>query len=284
MKKSINAWTFPDSYTFKDCLEAAKTAGFDAVEFNLDKDSSVSLHSFKLSTPDRVIGEVAETAKKLGVAIASVSSSLHGNIWTRCKAEDIAYAQSVLEKQLFIARMLGADGILVVPGGMADGILLSEARENSIKNLRAALPIIEKYGIKVGLENVWNGFFLSPYDMVSFIDEIGHPLVGAYFDLGNMVAFSESAFWADVLAGKVVKVHVKDFKRNNGRINSGGEFCQLCDGDVNFERVMPILKRGGFDGYITSEVFKGDLDMSDEDYFKLISKGEDKIIGYYENA
>ncbi len=284
MKKSINAWTFPDSLNFEDCLIAAKKAGFDAVEFNLDRETSASAHSFKLSTPDSVIYEVAELVKKHGMKIASISSSLHANIWTRCSEQDVSYAQSVLRKQLFIAKALGTDGILLVPGGMADGILLSEARANSIKNLKAAIPIIEEFGIKVGLENVWNGFFLSPYDMVSFIEEIGHPLVGAYFDLGNMVAFSESAFWADVLAGKIFKVHVKDFKRNNGRINTGGEFCQLCDGDVNFERVMPILKRGGFDGYITSEVFKGNLDMSDEDYYKLISEGEDKIIGYYENA
>ena len=284
MKKSINAWTFPDALDVEACLVAAKEAGFDAVEFNLDRESSASAHSFKLSTPAEVIYEVAELAKKHGMAIASISSSLHNGIWTRTSAEDVQYARDVLRKQLFIAKALGADGILVVPGGMADGILLSEARERSLANLKAALPIIEEFGIKVGLENVWNGFFLSPYDMVSFIDEIGHPLVGAYFDIGNMVAFSDSVFWTDVIASRTFKVHVKDFKRNGGRINCGGVFCQLLDGDVDFERVMAILKRDGFDGYVTSEVFKGDLDMSDADYYKLISDAETKIIEFYNKA
>ena len=284
MKKSINAWTFPDALDFEACLVAAKEAGFDAVEFNLDRETSASAHSFKLSTPDEVIYEVAELVKKHGMEIASISSSLHSGIWPRTSAEDVQYARDVLRKQLFIAKALGADGILVVPGGMGDGILLSESRERSLANLKAALPIIEEFGIKVGLENVWNGFFLSPYDMVSFIDEIGHPLVGAYFDIGNMVAFSDSVFWTDVIASRTFKVHVKDFKRNGGRINCGGVFCQLLDGDVDFERVMAILKRDGFDGYITSEVFKGDLDMSDADYYKLISDAETKIIEFYNKA
>ena len=52
MKKSINAWTFPDALDFEACLVAAKEAGFDAVEFNLDRETSASAHSFKLSTPD----------------------------------------------------------------------------------------------------------------------------------------------------------------------------------------------------------------------------------------
>jgi hypothetical protein len=55
---------------------------------------------------------------------------------------------------------------------MSGDITLAASRENSIRNLRAAIPMISESGVTVGLENVWNGFFLSPYDMLSFLDEL----------------------------------------------------------------------------------------------------------------
>ena len=279
MKKSINAWTFPDSYSFLDCIKAAKAAGLEAIEFNVDREGR-SAHSFTLSTTDEEVLEVKRMMEEYGIAPASISSSLHAGLWARRESEAIASAMAILEGQLRVASLFGADTILVVPGGMRDGMNLSQSRANSIENIKNALPVIRKWGIKVGLENVWNGFFLSPYDMVSFIEEIDCELVGAYYDLGNMVAFSDTVNWTDVIAPYTHKIHIKDYKRNGG-INRGGSFCQLLEGDVDFERSMKQLRAGGFDGFLTAEVSKSDDGMSWEDYFASISKAEDIILGYY---
>ena len=269
MKRSINAWTFPDKYTFEDCFRIAQKVGFDAIEFNVDAIGRSS-HSFTLETTNADIEEVASLAKKYGIECPSVSTSLTAGLWAKADEESRARIFSIVEMQLKIAKGLGADTILTVPGGMSDGMLLSEAWKNSIKNLKDFMPTAEKYGVKIGLENVWNAFFLSPYDMVRFIDELGSDMFGAYFDLGNMVAWSDTVHWADIVGSKTFKIHVKDYKREGG-VNRGGKFVQL-------------LEARGFDGYLTAEVFKDDPNMSDEDYLASIVSAEKTIQKYYDEA
>ena len=282
MKRSINAWTFPDKYTFEDCFAAAAKVGFDAIEFNVDTVGR-SAHSFSLETTDADISEVASLAKKYRIECPSVSTSLTAGLWAKADEESRAKIFAIVEMQLKIAKGLGADTILTVPGGMTDGMLLSEAWANSIKNMKDFMPVVEKYGVKVGLENVWNAFFLSPYDMVRFIDELGSDMFGAYFDLGNMVAWSDTVHWADIVGSKTFKIHVKDYKREGG-VNRGGKFVQLLEGTVDFKRSMEILKARGFDGYLTAEVFKDDPDMSDIDYLASIVEAEKTIQKYYDEA
>ena len=282
MKRSINAWTFPNEYTFEDCFEVAKKVGFEAIEFNVDAPGR-SAHSFSLDSTEAEMLEVADLAKKYGIECPSVSTSLTAGLWAKADAESKNKIFTIVETQLKIAKALGADTILTVPGGMSDGMLLSESWANSINNLKEFMPTVEKYGIKIGLENVWNAFFLSPYDMVRFIDELGSDMFGAYFDLGNMVAWSDTVHWADIVGSKTFKIHVKDYKRDAG-VNRGGKFVQLLEGTVEWERSMAILKARGFDGYLTAEVFKDDPNMSDEDYLASIVEAEKVLQKYYDET
>ena len=280
MKKSINGWSFPAEYTFEDCLKAAKKAGFDGIEFNLDRENKG--HSFTLDTTDEEIVAVKALCEQYGIVPVSVSSSLHSGIWSMTDVKTVEYAMNVLKTQLNAAKLLGADTILVVPGGMPDGITLKQARANSIANLKAAEDMIKASGVTVGLENVWNGFFLSPYDMLSFLDDLDSDVFALYFDLGNMVAFSTSEYWCEIVGSKAAKIHIKDYKRNGG-INSGGKFCDLLKGDLNFKAAMAAMKGQGFDGYLTAEVGKGD-GVTWEEFFDSVSAAEDTIIGYYNEA
>lgn len=280
MKKSINAWCFPAEYTFEECLMAAKKAGFDAIEFNLDAENKG--HAFTTSTKDEEILAVKALCESYGVLPISISSSMHHGIWSKDSESDVAYAMSVLKAQLNVARLMGADTILVVPGGMSGDITLKQARANSLRNLKAAEPMIRESGVTVGLENVWNGFFLSPYDMLSFLDELDSDAFALYFDLGNMVAFSTSEYWCEIVGSRAAKIHIKDYKRNGG-INSGGRFCDLLTGDLNFKAAMAAMKAQGFDGYLTAEVGKGE-GVTWEEFFDSIARAEDTIIGYYNEA
>ena len=273
MKKSINAWSFPEEYTFEECLVAAKKAGFDAIEFNLD--GANKGHSFTVNTTDEDILAVKKLCESYGVLPISISSSLHHAIWSKTGADEVAHAMNILRAQLNVA-------VLVVPGGMPDGITLKQARANSLKNLKAAEDMIRESGVTVGLENVWNGFFLSPYDMLSFLDDLNSDVFALYFDLGNMVAFSTSEYWCEIVGSRAAKIHIKDFKRN-GRINSGGKFCDLLTGDLDFKAAMKAMKEQGFDGYLTAEVSKGE-GVTWEEFFASVSAAEDTIIGYYNEA
>ena len=275
MKKSLNAWTVDGSLGMEAMFEAVSRAGFDGIEINVDRPGGA--HALSMETTKEELAWIRALSEKYSLPVVSISTSLSGGM--SGIPERWGEYRRLLRKQIEIAKALGASGILTVPGGMGGDITLKTARENSIAFYRSVRDEIEESGIFVGLENVWNGFFLSPFDMTSMLEEIGSKKIGAYFDAGNMLAFSVSEYWAEVLAGWIGCVHVKDYKRAGG-INSGGEFVDITHGSANWKAIVPALKKGGFDGYLTGEVGKSDPDMSWDDYYKKVAGEIGEIIRY----
>ena len=275
MKKSLNAWTVDGSLGMEAMFEAVSRAGFDGIELNVDRPGGA--HALSMETTKEELAGIRALSEKYSLPVVSISTSLSGGM--SGIPERWGEYRRLLRKQIEIAKALGASGILTVPGGMGGDITLKTARENSIAFYRSVRDELEESGIFVGLENVWNGFFLSPFDMTSMLEEIGSKKIGAYFDAGNMLAFSVSEYWAEVLAGWIGCVHVKDYKRAGG-INSGGEFVDITHGSANWKAIVPALKKGGFDGYLTGEVGKSDPDMSWDDYYKKVAGEIGEIIRY----
>lgn len=275
MKTSLNAWSVEGSLGMEDMFRAVSRAGFDGIELNLDAPGAA--HGLSMNTTEEDCAAIRSYSEKYNLPVVSISTSLSGGMSGH--REQWENYRVLLRKQLELAKALGAKGILTVPGGMNADTTLKAARETSIEFYRTMKDEIEAFGIPVGLENVWNGFFLSPYDMTSMLDEIDSPAVGAYFDAGNMLAFSVSEYWAEVLAGRIVCVHVKDYKRHGG-LNSGGTWEDITEGSANWAAIVPALKKGGFDGYLTGEVGKADPEMSWDDYYKKVAGEIAEIIRY----
>ena len=192
------------------------------------------------------------------------------------KPESRDVANKLLKQQLDCAKALGAAGILIVPGGITEDCSIAEAYKNSFDFLDSSKALIEEYKLQVGVENVWNAFFLSPFDMANFVDSLKCEYISAYYDVGNVVAFSWSEYWIDILDKRISLVHIKDFKRNSGT-NSGGTWPDLLKGDVNFKKIIPALKKAGFDGYLTAEVGKS-ANQTFEEFYKEVANAADKII------
>ncbi len=276
MKKSLNAWTVEGSLDFEQTFAAVSAAGFDGIELNVD---TAGAHSITLSTTKEEFAAIRALSEKYSLPVVSISASLWGPKMGHPELWDDA--RTLMRKQIEAATELGAGGILVAPGGMDEHNTLATIRRNAIEYMKSMKDEIEASGIFVGAENVWNGFFLSPYDMVSFIDEIGSPKIGAYLDTGNMLAFSVSEYWVEILGSRIGYVHVKDYKRAGG-LNSGGTWEDITHGSANWRAIIPALKRAGFDGYLTGEVFKADPDMSFPDYYKKVSSEIAEIASYAE--
>ncbi len=276
MKKAINAWTVEASLDFEATFAAVKNAGFEALELNLDAEGK-SAHAFTLSSTEADYAAVRGLIKKYDLPVPSISTSLWAGKMGH--PEEWADAEAVLHKQIEIAKAVGADGVLIVPGGMNDAVSLDIARKNCIEFLKSQKDYIAKEGIFVGLENVWNMFFLSPYDAVAMIDEIDCPNLGMYFDVGNVIAFSKPEDWIEILGSRIGKVHVKDYLLTT-RTLKGGEFVDITHGSANWEKIIPMLRGIGYDGYLVGEVFKSDADMSNEDYYKKVADEIGEIIKY----
>lgn len=276
VKKSINAWSVDSTTGFEEMFAQIKSAGFDGVELNLDKEGSLA-HSLTFSTSSDELAGIKAISARYKLPVVSISCSLYGTSMGSPQAEERAFAASVLLKQLECAKALGAAGILIVPGGMTNSVTLKTAWENSLETLAAMKHDIEKNKLFVGVENVWNQFFTSPFDMVSFIDTLDSGFIGAYFDVGNVTAYSEPEHWVEILAGRIKLVHVKDFKRKGG-MNSGGEWADLLAGSINWSKVIPALKTAGFDGYLTAEVGKTNPEQSYPEFYAMVSAQLDSII------
>jgi len=276
MKTALNAWTLDNTLTMEEAFAATAAAGFAGIELNIDAPGA-SPHALSLETTEADYAAIRALSDKYNLPVCSISTSQ----WRGRMADTDCWndAEALLHKQLEAAAALGADGILTVPGGMNNNITLAQARRASIDFMKANRNSIEQLGIFVGLENVWNGFFLSPYDMVSFIDEVNSPKIGAYLDAGNMIAFSISEYWIDILGERIGKVHVKDYKRNSG-INSGGTWEDITHGSADWKKIIPALRNAGYDGYLVGEVFKSDANMSFPDYYRKVAGEIAEIITY----
>ncbi|NMB95278.1 MAG: TIM barrel protein, partial [Clostridiaceae bacterium] len=164
MKKAINAWSVPNHVTFAEMFSDISKAGFDGIELNLDADN-YSSHSLSMNTGNDTFNEIKHLVEEYNLNIASISTSLSGGkLGSNDKATREA-GKDIIRKQLECALALGADGILTVPGGMTENISLMQSYENSLTALEELKPEIEAAKIHVGVENVWNGFFTSPFDM-----------------------------------------------------------------------------------------------------------------------
>jgi Sugar phosphate isomerases/epimerases len=276
MKRSINAWSIDRGADFEETFLEVKSAGFEGIELNVDA-LGHSKHSLTMQTEKSELIKIFDLSKKYTLPIISISSSLYMGKMGNGNPEDRAFSQELLGKQLEYASFFDAKGILVVPGGIDNTVSIKSAYENSFETLRQMKEKIAQSKIYVGVENVWNGFFLSPYDMCNFIDKLDCDFIGAYYDVGNTVAFSLTEYWIEILSRRIHNIHIKGYQLRNG-LNSGGEWVDLLDGSINWHKVITALQTAGFDGYLTAEVSKTNANMSYPEFYKQVASDINTIL------
>jgi hexulose-6-phosphate isomerase len=258
MKKAINYWSFPGGLQatkdVRECMREAKELGFDAVELCLSEKGEVSLESDM-----RGLEELRGYAQKVGIEISSLATGL---LWSSSLTSGDpairAKALGIVRKQIEVASALGTDAILVIPGAV-DVFFVpgGEVVQYDVVygRLRGAvqdlLPHAEKYGVTIGLENVWNRFFLSPLEVRDFVDHFKSRYVGLFFDTGNVMPFGHPEQWIGIMGNRIKRVHVKDFRRAVGTIEG---FVDLLEGDVNWPVVVKALAEVGYDRYLIAEM------------------------------
>lgn len=260
---------FPNEET----LASWKAAGFEGMETN-QKGAETS--------PDEA-AKARKLAEKHGMKIHSV---LRG--WMRFNSEDgdeLAADIAKVETALRAAEGYGADAVLLVPcrvGGMpmpeawefdiefdektghvsrvvqGDNSKYREyikaqnhATDTSRKAVEKLIPVAEKTGVVIALENVWNNLWVKPAIFANFIASFESPWVQCYFDIGNHVKYALPEEWIRALGKLIVKLHVKDFKLNPD--GHGGKFVDIRDGSVDWPLVRRELDKVGYNGWMTIE-------------------------------
>jgi hexulose-6-phosphate isomerase len=159
-----------------------------------------------------------------------------------------AQAVKGLRRAVAIAGTLGVDGVLLHPGQLTVEGTYQEAWDDLRDALRDVAGEAGDQGVRIGVENVWNKFILSPREAVQFVEEVGSDWVGIYLDTANMMAYGFPEQWIRALGQRITKVHFKDFSRRQH------SFVNLLDGDTDWPTIMSELRAAGYDGSVIHEV------------------------------
>ena len=260
MKKSINLWAFPypEKMNLEQCLRLAKSAGFDAIELNYDLDNDLSPKSGA-----KEYAAIRALADKIGIQISGLCSFL---FWPYpLTANDNAKRARGFEraaKMTQAAHDLGVENLLVVPGAVnipwrtdyepvPNDVCDKRAREAIAK----LLPNAEKLKVKLNIENIFfNGYLMTPGEMIDFVDSYKSEYVKVHFDTGNIMMFQFPEHWIKMLGKRIQNVHLKEYTKK-GTDYSLETFRPLLDGTTNWPAVMESFEQTGYRGYLTFEYF-----------------------------
>lgn len=249
MLKSVNQWCFPADTPLEKVLEVTQKAGFDAIELNLYQSGGIGL---TVDMGKEEVLEIGRQVQSYGLQLRSLSTSLLWKSPLSSPDESVrAAGREVVETQLQFAAWLGVDTVLVVPGAVTPEVSYDQCYERSQQELAKLAKRAEHYGVKIGVENVWNKFLLSPLEMARYVDELNSSYIGVYFDVGNVLLYAFPEQWIRILGSRILKVHVKDFKP---AVGTGQGFVSLLSGDVNWPAVRAALTEIGYSDTITAEL------------------------------
>jgi L-ribulose-5-phosphate 3-epimerase len=261
---AVKIFAAPTAVQGSPSIAAGKGRIFKAVKWGMIDLEGGVLDKFRLQKElgfdgMELISPWPHTAEEVRRASDETSMPVHGVVdmkhWEiRLSSPDPAVREQgvgILEQSLRDAKAFGGSSVLLVPGKV-DGADENHDHvwQRSIVEIRKVLPLASKLGIRVLIENVWNGFCETPEQFRDYIDEIGSPWVGAYFDIGNCRKFGNSEDWLRTLGSRIVKLDCKDWGDTEG-------FCKIGDGDVNWPAVRQALADIRFSGWCTAEVESG---------------------------
>jgi hexulose-6-phosphate isomerase len=260
LKKSINLWAFPypGRMNLEECLRLAKAAGFDGIELNYDLENDLSPKS-----GTKEYEAIRKKAEEIGIAVSGLCSFLFWPYsFASNDAKDRAFGLELATKMMHAAHDLGTENLLVVPGAVhipwikdhepvAADVCDRRAREGVAK----LLPLAEKLGVSLNIENIFfNGYLLSPADMIAFVDSFKSKYVRVHFDTGNIMLFQFPEDWITLLGSRIKNVHLKEFTKK-GTDHSLESFRPLLDGTTNWPAVLDAFDKIGYKGYLTFEYF-----------------------------
>jgi L-ribulose-5-phosphate 3-epimerase len=262
-KKAVNlGMAKADGASMTDRFKMIKDAGFDGVELN---------------RPDAIpIEDLIKAREATGLEIAGIICSTHwGKPITHQDPAVREQGMRGLKLSLQEAGELGCKRLLLVPGVVSKEVSYADAYKRSQAGIREAIPVAEKAGCKIAVENVWNQFLLSPLEAARFVDELDSPWVGWHFDIGNVVTFGWPEQWIRTLGPRILNIHIKEYSRKK-RDQAGpykGFEVELGEGDVGWPDVVKALNDVAYKGYAVLEVPGGDATR-----LKFLAERTDKIL------
>lgn len=281
MKISVSSYSFSQylkagKMAQRDCVKYAHELGIHGIEF-------VDIDKKTLAEQKEEAKAIREDAEKYGVDIMAYT------IGARMFNGDADADKREVERlagQLEVAEILGAKvmrhdmvySLTKTGAGRSFDLMLPTLA----KNTKLVTEIAKEKGIVTCTEN--HGFISQDSDRIErLFKAVADDNFGILVDIGNFACADEDHVLAvSRLAPYAVHVHAKDFIKHTfaegpidgGFMTRGCNYiagCAIGDGDVPVAQCISILKKAGYDGYVTIE-YEGSEDCIDG-----IKRGRDYI-------
>lgn len=257
IKKGLVFDMVSDKLSYADRFKLVRDSGFEVVQ--------------ALTEPDQRNAEaMKQAADAANIRIDSVMNVDHWQ-YPLSSSDPAVVAKSLagMRTSLHNAKLWGSDAVLLVPAVVNPQTTYRDAWTRSQTQIRKLIPLAAEQRVVIAIEEVWNKFLLSPLEMARYIDELESPWVQAWFDVGNVVLYGYPQDWIRTLGKRIIKVHLKDFKRKD----DGYAWVNLGDGDVDWPAVRAAFADSGFSGSAIAE-----LEQGDETYLRDVSRRMDRLL------
>ncbi len=257
IKKGLVFDMVPANLSYADRFKLVRDTGFEVVQ--------------ALTEPDqRKAEEMKRAADAADIRIDSVMNVDHWQYpLSSSDSGVVEKSLSGMRTSLRNATLWGSDAVLLVPAVVNPQTSYRDAWTRSQTQIAKLIPLAEELKVVIAIEEVWNRFLLSPLEMVQYIGELHSPWVQAWFDVGNVVLYGYPQDWIRTLGKRIVKVHLKDFKRTE----NGYAWVNLGDGDVDWPAVRQAFADIGYAGSAIAE-----LEQGDETYLRDVSRRIDRLL------
>ena len=149
-----------------------------------------------------------------------------------------------------LAKLLGARCISVTSGQPASGGTPEAGLGIFVDSLKALCDAAEKLDIRVGIEYEPGLLVERASELAEVIHRVDAPCLGANLDIGHSFLCGESPQEAvALLQGRIWNVHVEDIRGRKHYHRIPGQ------GELPFQTYFQALKAGGYDGYLTLELY-----------------------------
>jgi len=240
--------------TIEDCIRLAAEMGFDGVEvleIQMERKDAPYLQSLK------------RQALAAGLHLAGLSAhqsfvspkpeERKANIDKTIASIELAYALGISAMRVNTGRwgtskdfdeLMKNRGIEPPLPGFKD----EDAFPWVIEALEKCLPVAEKCGVVLGLENHW-GLARTPEGLMRIINAVPSPWLGVNMDTGNFLEDPYAKL--EQVVGRATWVHAKFYW-------GGGTWYTL---DLDYQRIAALVRKANYRGFISLE-YEGKEDSS----------------------
>jgi len=235
----------PENLGWKERFALAKDIGFDGIEMQTMEDQAAA-------------EQVAHASQETGLVIHSVMNMAHWKYPISSPDPDVVRKSVAgMKTSLTNAALWKAEIVLLVPAVVNPATSYADAWARSTQVIKEQLvPLADGFKVKIGIEEVWNKFLLSPLEFTRYIDEFRSPWIKAYMDVGNVVLYGYPQDWIRTLGKRISRLHLKDCRvdRESGKF----EWKNIGEGDIDWQAVRAALADAPFATWCTTELEGGD--------------------------